>query len=159
MQKEKVTKEARNRIRPSIKKKLSGSIGEFWRSCRWPLPPPSPSPSSDAETVPMPEIGSPPDRINPEAVHQSRNRSQVGQRRLPLSRRRRIAGLWNQLVLVGLFCNFRVLMKNVHLSLRACVVFASKVWSFILYVFRKQTRAVNVCFEFRARFPHFFSAR
>ena len=35
------------------------------------------------------------------------------------------------------------MLKTLHTRLRAFVVFASKVWTFICYVFRKQTRAVS----------------
>ena len=35
------------------------------------------------------------------------------------------------------------MLKTLHTRLRAFVVFASKVWTFICYVFRKQTRAVR----------------
>merc|ERR1711963_146666 len=34
------------------------------------------------------------------------------------------------------------MLKTLHTRLRAFVVFASKVWTFICYVFRKQTRAI-----------------
>ena len=36
------------------------------------------------------------------------------------------------------------MLKTLHTRLRAFVVFASKVWTFICYVFRKQTRAVRI---------------
>ena len=39
---------------------------------------------------------------------------------------------------------FPVMLKRVSTSLSAFVVLASKIWAFVVYVFKKQTRAVRL---------------
>ena len=46
----------------------------------------------------------------------------------------------------NLFFGANSIMKTLNSYLRTFMVFASKVWTFMCFVFRKQTRAVSISF-------------
>ena len=51
---------------------------------------------------------------------------------------------WPGLFGGNIFFGFSSLMKTLNGYLRTFMVFASKVWTFMCFVFRKQTRSVSI---------------